>query len=184
MPGGCTSSSTVLNHTLDQHPWFLESASSRTNPKQDWYIWRDGRGQRPPNNWRNMLGQVGWHYVSARDKWYFASFLPFQPDFNYRNPEVKQTMLLIVRHWLHKGCGWLPAGHFQRHLQRWPIPQQPADMGPVPDGGKPGWRLSRESLHREPAGEHGLCCGAAGGDRRISRSAPLSAGRGVGRPPM
>jgi oligo-1,6-glucosidase/alpha-glucosidase len=82
----------VMNHTSDQHPWFIESRSSRNNPKRDWYIWRDGKkphGKAPPNNWRAMIMGSAWHYDSTTDQWYYSQFLPFQPDLNYRNPEVK-----------------------------------------------------------------------------------------------
>jgi oligo-1,6-glucosidase/alpha-glucosidase len=96
----------VLNHTSDQHPWFLESRSSRENPKRDWYIWRDGQkrgGQKPPNNWKAMVGGSGWHYDDVTDQWYWAQFLPFQPDLNYRNPDVKKEMFDTVRFWLNRG---------------------------------------------------------------------------------
>ena len=96
----------VLNHTSDRHPWFLESRSSRSNAKRDWYLWRDGRGEggaSPPNNWHSMLGGSGWNRDEATGQWYWSSFLPFQPDLNYRNPEVKQAMLDVVRHWLGRG---------------------------------------------------------------------------------
>lgn len=100
----------VLNHTSNQHPWFLASRSSRTDPKRDWYLWREGSGRRGkdvPNNWRNMLGGRGWHYDPVTAQWYWASFLPFQPDLNWRNPEVKEEMLGIVRHWLDRGVDGL-----------------------------------------------------------------------------
>jgi glycosidase len=96
----------VLNHTSDQHPWFLQSRSSRDNPKRNWYIWRDGQkpeGKKPPNNWKSIVGGSGWHYDEQTDQWYWAQFLPFQPDLNYRNPEVKQEMFDTVRFWLDKG---------------------------------------------------------------------------------
>lgn len=96
----------VLNHTSDEHPWFKESASSRDNPKADWYIWRDGKGRsgtNPPNNWRAMAGNKAWTYHSGRKQFYYTAFLPFQPDLNYHNPEVKQAMFDIVRFWLKKG---------------------------------------------------------------------------------
>lgn len=96
----------VLNHTSNQHPWFLESRSSRDNPKRNWYIWRDGQkpgGKKPPNNWKAIVGGSGWHYDELTDQWYWAQFLPFQPDLNYRNPEVKQEMFDTVRFWLDKG---------------------------------------------------------------------------------
>ncbi len=96
----------VLNHTSIHHPWFRESESSRDNPKRDWYVWRDGRGpggKAPPNNWRSMVSGPGWHYHPETDQWYWASFLPFQPDLNYRNPEVKQEMFNVLRFWLDRG---------------------------------------------------------------------------------
>lgn len=88
----------VMNHTSIEHPWFQESKSSRDNPRADWYIWRD-----QPNNWLSVTGGSGWHYAKERNQYFWATFLPFQPDLNYRNPSVKQTMLDIVRFWLGKG---------------------------------------------------------------------------------
>jgi glycosidase len=93
----------VLNHTSDEHPWFLESRSSRDNPKRDWYIWKSGRGKGPPNNWKAITGGKAWHYDKKTDQYYFANFLKCQPDLNWRNPEVKQAMLDIVHFWLDKG---------------------------------------------------------------------------------
>ncbi len=96
----------VLNHTSDQHNWFIESSSSRDNPKRDWYVWRDGKkpnGKAPPNNWKSVLTGSGWHYDSNTDQWYWAYFLPFQPDLNYRNPEVKKHIMDMIRFWLRKG---------------------------------------------------------------------------------
>jgi oligo-1,6-glucosidase/alpha-glucosidase len=88
----------VMNHTSIEHPWFLESKSSRDNLKADWYIWRD-----KPNNWNSITGGSGWHFVEERGQYYWASFLPFQPDLNYRNPVVKETMFNLMRFWLEKG---------------------------------------------------------------------------------
>lgn len=93
----------VMNHTSDQHAWFLESRSSRDNPKRDWYIWKDGRGNRPPNNWKAIPGGAGWQYDEKTSQWYYTSFLPFQPDLNYRNPQVKEAMFDVVRYWLERG---------------------------------------------------------------------------------
>lgn len=96
----------VMNHTSDQHEWFQNSKSSLTAEKRDWYIWRDGKkpnGKRPPNNWKSMIGGNGWHYDETTGQWYWATFLPFQPDLNYHNPEVKKAMLDVARFWLDKG---------------------------------------------------------------------------------
>jgi oligo-1,6-glucosidase/alpha-glucosidase len=93
----------VMNHTSIEHPWFQESRSSRDNPKRDWYIWRDGKGKRPPNNWKAIPGGPGWHYDEAADQYYFTSFLPFQPDLNFHNPEVKRALFDVIHYWLEKG---------------------------------------------------------------------------------
>lgn len=96
----------VLNHTSDQHPWFVESRSSRDNPKRDWYIWREGRkphGKKAPNNWiSNTIGSA-WQYDPSTDMYYYAMFAKMQPDLNYRNPAVKQEMFDTLRFWLRKG---------------------------------------------------------------------------------
>ncbi|MFX1406194.1 MAG: alpha-glucosidase [Promethearchaeota archaeon] len=96
----------VLNHTSDEHPWFIESASSKSNPKRDWYIWRDGKnldGKKPPNNWNAIIGGKAWKYYENTNQWVYFGFLPFQPDLNYRNPEVKEEMFNTIRFWLDKG---------------------------------------------------------------------------------
>ncbi len=88
----------VMNHTSIEHPWFKESCRSQNNSKSDWYIWRD-----QPNNWQSITGGNGWHYSPERKQYFWSSFLPFQPDLNYRNPEVKKIMFDTVRFWLNKG---------------------------------------------------------------------------------
>ncbi len=94
----------VLNHTSDQHPWFIESRSSRDNPKRDWYIWRDGKGPAsPPNNWNSFFGGSAWEYDPVTDQYYYHAFLKEQPDLNWRNPQVKQSMWEAVRFWLDLG---------------------------------------------------------------------------------
>jgi alpha-glucosidase len=77
----------VMNHTSNEHPWFRESRSSRDNPKADWYIWQSPSNSRKPNNWQSMTGGSGWHYAPERGQYFWSSFLPFQPDLNYRNPK-------------------------------------------------------------------------------------------------
>ena len=93
----------VLNHTSDQHPWFIESRSSRDNPKRDWYIWRDGKDNEPPNNWLSTFGGSAWEYDPTTDQYYYHFFFKQQPDLNWRNPEVKQTMFDAARFWLDLG---------------------------------------------------------------------------------
>ena len=78
----------VPNHTSSLHPWFLESRASRSSPKRDWYIWRDGRSGGPPNNWLSAFGGPAWTFDEATGQWYLHLFLPEQPDLNWANPEV------------------------------------------------------------------------------------------------
>jgi alpha-glucosidase len=114
----------VLNHTSDKHRWFLESASSRTNPKADWYVWTDGvpastaglrpiqtsnvhTGPRgavvPPNNWESYFGGSAWEWVPARGQFYYHKFYKQQPDLNWRNPAVEKAMFATMRFWLDRG---------------------------------------------------------------------------------
>jgi len=94
----------VMNHTSDQSPWFQESRSSRTNPKRDWYIWRDGKGPGiPPNNWESVFGHSAWTYDAKTKQWYYHKFYAQQPDLNWRNPAVQQAMFDACRFWLDRG---------------------------------------------------------------------------------
>lgn len=96
----------VLNHTSDQHPWFLESKTSQDNPRHDWYVWQDGRGKKgrnPPNNWRAMVGGSAWEWSDERKQFYLHQFLTCQPDLNWRNHAVQEAMFDHLRFWLDKG---------------------------------------------------------------------------------
>ena len=95
----------VPNHSSHQHPWFLESRSSRTNPKRDWYIWRDPAADGgPPNNWlAHFGGQSAWEWDEATGQYYLHLFLAEQPDLNWRNPEVQAAMLDALRFWFQRG---------------------------------------------------------------------------------
>ena len=110
----------VVNHSSDKHKWFVESASSKTNPKADWYVWNDGKpetdptatayekrfahdGMVPPNNWESGFGGSAWTWVPARKQFYYHKFYKEQPDLNYRNPAVEKAMLDGMRFWLDRG---------------------------------------------------------------------------------
>jgi alpha-glucosidase len=94
----------VLNHTSDQHAWFLESRSSRDNPKRDWYLWKDAdHGGALPNNWYSTFGGPAWEYDDKTDSYYYHCFFKEQPDLNWRNPEVKKAMFDAARFWLDMG---------------------------------------------------------------------------------
>ena len=130
----------VLNHTSAEHPWFRASRRDRASPRRDWYIWRDGRGKdgrSPPNNWKSMLGGSGWHRDEASGQWYWASFLPFQPDLNYRNPLVKKAMLDVVRHWLGEGVDGLRLDIFNALFKDASFADNPFSFRPVPSEKNP-----------------------------------------------
>jgi len=96
----------VPNHTSDQHPWYQAARSSRTDPKRDWYVWRDGGGpDAPPNNWLGAFIEGGraWTWDETTDQWYLHQFLPQQPDLNWDNPEVVDAMHGVMRFWLDRG---------------------------------------------------------------------------------
>ena len=94
----------VPNHSSDQHPWFIESRSSRDNPKRDWYIWHDpAPGGGPPNNWLSNFGGGAWEYDPKTAQYYYHAFLREQPDLNWRNPQLVEAMLNVLRFWLERG---------------------------------------------------------------------------------
>jgi len=94
----------VPNHTSDEHPWFLESRSSRQHPRRDWYIWRDPRPDGgPPNNWLGAFGGPAWTFDPLTGQYYLHQFDPHQPELNYRHPAVLAAMLEVLRFWLDKG---------------------------------------------------------------------------------
>ena len=94
----------VISHTSSQHPWFLESASSRDNAKSDWYVWADPRPDgAPPNNWLSIFGGSAWAWNPTRMQYYMHNFLTSQPDLNLHNDEVQDRLLDVVRFWLKRG---------------------------------------------------------------------------------
>ncbi|KRG12117.1 glycoside hydrolase family 13 protein [Lederbergia galactosidilytica] len=93
----------VINHTSDEHPWFIESRSSKDNPKRDWYIWRDGKDGKEPNNWESIFSGSAWQYDEQTEQYYMHIFSKKQPDLNWRNPDVRQALYDMVNWWLDKG---------------------------------------------------------------------------------
>ena len=94
----------VLNHSSDQHPWFLDSRSSRQADKRDWYIWRDGKpGGAPPNNWISDFGGSAWTLDPKTQQYYYHYFEAAQPDLNWRNPAVRAAMFDVTRFWYARG---------------------------------------------------------------------------------
>lgn len=94
----------VPNHSSNQHPWFLESRSSRDNPRRDWYLWRDAAPDGgPPNNWLSRMGGSAWQWDEPTGQYYYHAFLTEQPDLNWRNADVRRAMDNVLRFWLDRG---------------------------------------------------------------------------------
>ncbi|MFS0880349.1 glycoside hydrolase family 13 protein [Metabacillus niabensis] len=93
----------VINHTSDEHPWFIESRSSKDNPKRDWYIWRDGKDGKEPNNWESIFNGSAWEYDEKTGQYYMHIFSTKQPDLNWKNEEVRHSLYQMINWWLDKG---------------------------------------------------------------------------------
>ncbi|MDD7193592.1 MAG: alpha-glucosidase [Oscillospiraceae bacterium] len=96
----------VINHTSDEHQWFIESKKSKDNPYHDYYFWRKGKkpnGKKPPNNWLSTFTGPGWEYDENLDEWYLHLFCKEQPDLNMDNPKVREEIKDIIRFWLDMG---------------------------------------------------------------------------------
>jgi alpha-glucosidase len=94
----------VPNHTSDQHPWFIESRSSRDNPRRDWYIWRNPKTDgSPPNNWGSFFGGPAWTFDEGTGQYYLHQFVKEQPELNWRNPQVREAMMDVLRFWMERG---------------------------------------------------------------------------------
>ena len=121
----------VLNHTSDRNPWFAASRADRTGPHADWYIWRDAAGRdragrpTPPNNWLSFFGGSAWAWDARRGQFYLHTFLPEQPDLNWRNPEVREAQFAMVRGWLARGVDGFRLDVFNALLKAETLPSNP-----------------------------------------------------------
>ena len=132
----------VPNHTSDRHPWFIDAKSSRSSAKRDWYIWRDAAPDGgPPNNWRSNFGGAAWTWDNATGQYFYHAFLKEQPDLNWRNGEVRQAMLDVLRFWLNRGVDGFRVD-VMHHLAK---DTQYRDNPPNPDF-RPGMSPYRELL--------------------------------------
>lgn len=101
----------VMNHTSDQHPWFVASRASRENPYRDWFVWQDAKGFTkdgkpiPPNNWQSLFGHSAWQWDAKTRQFYYHKFYVEQPDVNWRNPAIHAAFADIVKFWLGRGVG-------------------------------------------------------------------------------
>jgi alpha-glucosidase len=134
----------VPNHTSDRHPWFMESRSSRDNPKRDWYIWAGaGPAGAPPSNWLSEFGGSAWTWDTVTAQFYYHAYLSQQPDLNWRNPAVVSAMSDVMRFWLARGVDGFRVDAIH-HLYE---DQQLRDNPPNPawrEGVSPARRLLRQ----------------------------------------
>jgi len=95
----------VVNHSSDEHPWFKAARSSKDDPRHDWYIWKPIEGRKPPNNWISLFEQrSAWYPNEATGEWYLATFTRNQPEFDWRNPELREAIYRVARFWLDLGA--------------------------------------------------------------------------------
>ncbi len=147
----------VLNHSSAAHPWFEASHASRTGPFADWFIWRDspGRslmgGRRRPNNWRSFFGGPAWAWDDARGQFYLHTFLPQQPDLNWRNPEVREALLGVVRTWLDRGVDGFRLDVFNTYFKDAGLRSNPWRLG-----GRGAWSWQRHVYDRDQPELHPL----------------------------
>ncbi|MCY8466067.1 glycoside hydrolase family 13 protein [Bacillus atrophaeus] len=93
----------VVNHTSDEHPWFIESRSALDSEKRDWYIWKDGKNGKEPNNWESIFSGSAWQYDQTTDQYYLHLFDKKQPDLNWENQNMRFAVYEMVNWWLDKG---------------------------------------------------------------------------------
>lgn len=124
----------VPNHTSDQHPWFLESRSSRDNPRRDWYFWRDSDPDTPPNNWVRAFpfGDPAWSYDDTTGAWFLHLFSPEQPDLNWSNPDVRAALHDTLRFWLARGVDGFRMDVIHNIGKDPALPDLPDDIAVIP----------------------------------------------------
>jgi oligo-1,6-glucosidase/alpha-glucosidase len=131
----------VPNHSSTAHPWFVESRSSRDNPKRDWYIWRDPAPgadgeQGPPNNWTSDMGGSAWELDPATGQYYLHAFLKEQADLNWRNPEVRAAMADVLRFWFDRGVDGFRIDVLWHCIKAEEFPDNPLNPAFTPDMGE------------------------------------------------
>jgi len=124
----------VPNHSSDQHPWFVESRASRDNPKRDWYIWRDPAPDGgPPNNWISDFGGSSWEWDDTTSQYYLHAFLKSQPDLNWREPQVREAMMAVLRFWLDRGVDGFRIDVLWHIIKAPELPDNPINSDWTPD---------------------------------------------------
>ena len=142
-------------HTSTEHPWFVESRSSRQSPKRDWYIWADAATDGgPPSNWTAAFGGGSWEWDPDTEQYYLHSFYPEQPDLNWRNPAVAEAMAEVMRFWFRRGVDGFRVDAIFAAIKDDLLRDNPPDRRPhtIPglggDGGQdPLWSANRPEVH-------------------------------------
>ncbi|MEB1809316.1 MAG: alpha-glucosidase [Bacillaceae bacterium] len=139
----------VVNHTSNEHPWFIESRSSQSNPKRDWYIWKDPKDGKEPNNWRSYFTPSVWEYDEKTGQYYMHSFAVEQPDLNWENEEVRQEIYKMMRFWLDKGIDGfrLDVINLLAKLEGFPSVENPNNINYL--GNNPGIHEYLHEMNRE-----------------------------------
>ena len=120
----------VINHTSDEHPWFIESKSSKDNPKRDWYIWQEGKDGKEPNNWGSIFNGSAWERTEETDEYYLHIFSKKQPDLNWENEAVRSELYNMINWWFDKGIDGFRVDaitHIQKSFEDGDIPVEPGD---------------------------------------------------------
>ena len=139
----------VPNHSSDRHPWFIESRSSRDSPRRDWYIWRDAKPDGgPPNNWISDFGGSSWEWDEATGQYYLHAFLKEQPDLNWRNREVREAMLDVMRFWFDRGVDGFRIDVLWHCIKAQGLPDNPANSNFRPEMGEKLKVLQTHSTHQ------------------------------------
>ncbi len=119
----------VMNHTSDRHPWFLKARAGLDSPQRDWYVWRDPKNGREPNNWQSFFGGPAWELDKATKQYYLHLFLAAQPDLNWRNPQVKEAMFNECRFWLERGVDGFRLDVAHMLIKAEELPDNPTKFG-------------------------------------------------------
>ncbi|MFS0782914.1 glycoside hydrolase family 13 protein [Bacillus sp. 1P06AnD] len=115
----------VINHTSDEHPWFIESKDSVDSPKRDWYIWRQAKNAAEPNNWESIFSGSAWKWDEKTKEYYLHLFAEKQPDLNWENPQVREALYNMINWWLAKGIDGFRVDAISHIKKRPGLPDMP-----------------------------------------------------------
>jgi len=133
----------VINHTSDEHSWFVEAKKSKDNKFRDWYIWKDGKGDKEPNNWASIFEGSAWEYDATTNQYYMHVFSRKQPDLNWENENMRQAIYNMVNWWLDKGIDGFRVDAIS-HIKK------SFDKGDLPGADKLGYAESFEGHMNQP----------------------------------